>query len=157
MNLFEGRLEPQAPAPGASHSVTRDCVDKLGARVDGLLAKMEAIDIKAEAGLCYFTLESAREFLKDIRAIVAVAQRQPCIGDDPLCPCQDGDACHYRDVVVNGVVVSRGFPVPVVAGLQAARARLARARERYREAGEEVDRACDEVHRLKREADQGHV
>lgn len=20
-----------------------------------------------------------------------------CIGNDPLCPCQDGDACHYRD------------------------------------------------------------
>jgi hypothetical protein len=22
---------------------------------------------------------------------------QPCIGGDPLCPCQDGLACHYRD------------------------------------------------------------
>jgi hypothetical protein len=22
----------------------------------------------------------------------------PCIGNDPLCPCQDGDACHYRDL-----------------------------------------------------------
>lgn len=21
----------------------------------------------------------------------------PCIGHDPLCPCQDGDSCHYRD------------------------------------------------------------
>ena len=21
----------------------------------------------------------------------------PCIGKDPLCPCQDGDACHYKD------------------------------------------------------------
>ena len=20
----------------------------------------------------------------------------PCIGNDPLCPCQDGDMCHYR-------------------------------------------------------------
>lgn len=20
-----------------------------------------------------------------------------CIGDDPMCPCQDGDPCHYRD------------------------------------------------------------
>ncbi len=22
----------------------------------------------------------------------------PCIGNDPHCPCQDGDACHYRDL-----------------------------------------------------------
>ncbi len=21
-----------------------------------------------------------------------------CIGNDPGCPCQDGDACHYRDI-----------------------------------------------------------
>lgn len=21
-----------------------------------------------------------------------------CIGNDPACPCQDGDACHYRDI-----------------------------------------------------------
>ena len=21
----------------------------------------------------------------------------PCIGADPACPCQDGDACHYRE------------------------------------------------------------
>jgi hypothetical protein len=23
--------------------------------------------------------------------------KPPCIGNDPLCPCQDGDACHYKD------------------------------------------------------------
>lgn len=34
---------------------------------------LERIEIKAQAGLCYFTLESAREFLKDIRAEVADA------------------------------------------------------------------------------------
>lgn len=22
----------------------------------------------------------------------------PCIGNDLYCPCQDGDACHYRDI-----------------------------------------------------------
>lgn len=36
--------------------------------VRGLL---EEIDLKAEAGLCYFTLTSAREFLKDIRRAIA--------------------------------------------------------------------------------------
>ena len=24
-------------------------------------------------------------------------QAKPCPGKDPLCPCQDGDACHYKD------------------------------------------------------------
>ena len=31
----------------------------------------------------------------------------PCIGRDPLCPCQDGDACHYRDTPT-----SKAWPVP---------------------------------------------
>jgi len=36
-------------------------------------AALESIEIKAQAGLCYFTLSSAREFLKDIRDEVADA------------------------------------------------------------------------------------
>ena len=32
---------------------------------------------------------------------------QPCIGNDPLCPCQDGLACHYRD---SGK--TKAWPVP---------------------------------------------
>jgi hypothetical protein len=28
---------------------------------------------------------------------LAVQQQEPCIGRDPLCPCQDGLACHYKD------------------------------------------------------------
>ena len=34
---------------------------------------LEKIEVKAQAGLCYFTLETAREFLKDIRDEVADA------------------------------------------------------------------------------------
>lgn len=26
------------------------------------------------------------------------AATKPCIGRDPTCPCQDGDACHYVDL-----------------------------------------------------------
>ena len=25
------------------------------------------------------------------------AEHYPCIGNDPSCPCQDGDVCHYVD------------------------------------------------------------
>jgi hypothetical protein len=31
----------------------------------------------------------------------------PCIGKDPLCPCQDGDACHYNDYGD-----SKAMPIP---------------------------------------------
>jgi hypothetical protein len=24
-------------------------------------------------------------------------EQEPCVGKDPRCPCQDGDACHYKD------------------------------------------------------------
>jgi hypothetical protein len=44
-----------------------------------------------------------------LRAALAAAppQVQPCIGADPLCPCQDGDACHYKDTPT-----TKGWPVP---------------------------------------------
>jgi hypothetical protein len=42
-------------------------------REQRLADALERIEIKAQAGLCYFTLESAREFLKDIRDEVADA------------------------------------------------------------------------------------
>jgi hypothetical protein len=33
--------------------------------------------------------------------------REPCIGNDPACPCQDGDACHYRDTAT-----TKAWPIP---------------------------------------------
>ena len=38
----------------------------------------------------------ARE-LADHFAAKPEQQAEPCIGKDPRCPCQDGDACHYKD------------------------------------------------------------
>jgi len=35
-------------------------------------------------------------------------QAEPCIGKDPRCPCQDGDACHYKDCGS-----TKALPVPV--------------------------------------------
>jgi len=34
-------------------------------------------------------------------------QRDPCIGNDPACPCQDGDACHYKDTPT-----TKAWPIP---------------------------------------------
>ena len=36
--------------------------------------------------------------LKKITTGYTISQHpEPCIGKDPRCPCQDGDACHYKD------------------------------------------------------------
>ena len=43
-----------------------------------------------------------------IAAAPAVPQAEPCIGNNPTCPCQDGDACHYRDAADG----TKGWPVP---------------------------------------------
>ena len=39
--------------------------------IKNLEKALENIDITAQAGLCYFTLSSAREYLKDVRDQVA--------------------------------------------------------------------------------------
>ena len=48
-------------------------VERLTAERDALVPVLEQIDLKAQAGLCYFTLESARAFLQDIRKIISAA------------------------------------------------------------------------------------
>jgi hypothetical protein len=35
-------------------------------------------------------------------------QAEQCVGKDPRCPCQDGDACHYKDCGD-----TKALPVPV--------------------------------------------
>lgn len=49
-----------------------------------------------------------RRMLAIIDSLPAVPQAEPCIGNDPTCPCQDGDACHYRDAADG----TKGWPVP---------------------------------------------
>ena len=41
------------------------------------------------------------------RIFAPKAAPPPCIGNDPSCPCQDGDACHYRDAAA-----TKAFPIP---------------------------------------------
>jgi hypothetical protein len=43
-----------------------------------------------ERKLAVVRMERARNALE-------AALEQPCVGKDPRCPCQDGDACHYKD------------------------------------------------------------
>ena len=44
------------------------------------------------------------DLMNDLRA--ALEAPKPCLGRDPLCPCQDGDACHYKDTAT-----TKGWPV----------------------------------------------
>jgi hypothetical protein len=47
-----------------------------------------------------------------------------CIGRDPLCPCADGDACHYRDTPTTKGWSVPMQPEPVAVGIFKARAYL---------------------------------
>lgn len=47
------------------------------------------------------------EQLRGLAAPQAEPKREPCIGNNPTCPCQDGDACHYRDTET-----TKAWPVP---------------------------------------------
>ncbi len=40
-----------------------------------------------------------RGFADGKKAAQPEQQAEPCVGKDPRCPCQDGDACHYKDCV----------------------------------------------------------
>jgi len=43
------------------------------------------------------------------KALEQPEQAEPCIGKDPRCPCQDGDACHYKDC---GITKARPLAQP---------------------------------------------
>jgi len=43
-----------------------------------------------------------------LKTALAQPEQEPCIGKDPRCPCQDGDACHYKDCGS-----TKALPVPV--------------------------------------------
>jgi hypothetical protein len=69
------QLFPRAPeecyiGADASHPETQKLLREQQEKDDAL----QAIDIKAQAGLCQMTHGGTREFLKDIRTIVAVAR-----------------------------------------------------------------------------------
>ena len=81
-----------------------------------------------------------------IAAAPAAPQAEPCIGNNPTCPCQDGDACHYRDAADG----TKGWPVPQAEPIDphmiAAEDRFPDVPvERWKpcpQCGEDVDREC---------------
>jgi hypothetical protein len=87
----------------------RDYLQKDGVRhtwLDG------AIDIASEKSLGITTAKQ--------EGTTRSAEPQPCIGRDPLCPCRDGDVCHYRDAGD-----SKAFVVPAGAAGVLSESRIA--------------------------------
>jgi hypothetical protein len=68
------RLRTERDNLRAEQKQCEDC-DPVGkaAEIERLRAAIETMDRKAQAGLCYFTLASARAFLQDVRDEAAKA------------------------------------------------------------------------------------
>jgi len=70
-NQLGGYVDPSTPEHLANFLLREAFeAEKLAHEIIRLKNLLEAIDIKAEAGLCYFTLDSARAYLQDIRALI---------------------------------------------------------------------------------------
>lgn len=54
------------------------------------------------------TIDDLIDYVCDEWAAPAAPQAEPCIGNDSACPCQDGDACHYKDAADG----TKAWPVP---------------------------------------------
>jgi len=77
---------------------SRDCINALQA---ALIAQRERVDLLAHQ--CWPLVDG--HLLYTAQPAQPASER--CIGKDPLCPCQDGDACHYKDVGD-----TKAWPVP---------------------------------------------
>jgi len=70
---------------------------------------LTAVLCDPEGKCCISGSDADRRIIDDALDILRAlaAEPAPCAGNDPLCPCQDGDACHYRD---SGE--TKAWPVP---------------------------------------------
>ena len=60
--------------------------------------------------MCLEYIETDAHERKYVRHAIKAAleqQAEPCTGKDSRCPCQDGDACHYKDCKA-----TKAWPVP---------------------------------------------
>jgi len=79
-----------------------------------LIALLESLH--AELQMNPWTDEIRGKYLPKIYTAIAELREQqaptkpeqPCIGNDPACPCQDGLACHYKDAPDG----TKGWPIP---------------------------------------------
>lgn len=80
--------------------------EQWGAIMDGLIAELD-ISRKRKANNAASNSDARAEMCAALlgeigRASSGVLPEQPpCIGNDPACPCQDGDTCHYVDASVS--------------------------------------------------------
>lgn len=104
--LAEGTLLYTHPAPAAPHYAMLDSHRRL---VEQAIQSAEhPSGMSTHDGKARIDASVLRRMLAIIDSLPAVPQAEPCIGNDPTCPCQDGDACHYRDAADG----TKGWPVP---------------------------------------------
>lgn len=95
----------------------------------------------------YDTAVSAIERI--VAAALAPQEAAPCIGRNPLCPCQDGDSCHYRDGTATD---TKAWPIPA-APMPPIEVRIAKLEDGTEEFDEVCAGACRNVH-LEKMTDQ---
>ncbi len=68
----------------------------------------EPVAPQAKPQGCLVTVYSSRVCEFGTRGCVTEHHKAAnCIGNDPACPCQDGDACHYKDTPT-----TKAWPIP---------------------------------------------
>ena len=64
-----------------------------------LLKLLAAVDVEGDSSDVYAVGVGEEVLRTALAAIEPSPEHPPCVGRDPLCPCQDGgDACHYLTV-----------------------------------------------------------
>jgi hypothetical protein len=68
-------------------------IDFLAEVARAVVVRWDSIDWKntEHTGAVISRLREALEYVTRRKS-----ESSPCIGNDPLCPCQDGDQCHYQ-------------------------------------------------------------
>jgi hypothetical protein len=85
------------PHCAESHDSIADAID--ATLSNGIVLSSEKLKV-----LLRFISKNCRQHGAIAEADRASRKAQKCIGSDPACPCQDGDACHYKG--------ENPFPIP---------------------------------------------
>jgi hypothetical protein len=91
------QLFPDAPVPtvkAAAPAVSAPA-DRLVQALRGITPPMPPADAPCHLGIV--TQDECAHCRRIAAARAVLAEYDACAGSDPLCPCQDGDSCHYKD------------------------------------------------------------